>query len=207
MAAGGEWGWGGSGYWGGGRAPGRECFPGAPAPCRSLPHPRDSGYLGRDKALRHRAAAPSLCRLPGDCRSHLSGAVPRGRAEAGQYLPSGRGKHSPLSQHEWLKLAAYCTASQWVPAGLPSLPPHPPPPAPTIEWIHHLEQVEGGSPPASASRGRAGRGAMSRQTASASVLGIMESRKLSWRTPPCMQPTQRRPPALGQGAGREGANK
>lgn len=147
VAARGEWGWGEQRVLRGGRAPGQERFPGPPAPCRFLPRPGESRYLGRGKAPQHRAAAPPALPAPGDSRFHPAGVVPCGRAKAGQYLPSGKGKCSPLSQHEWLKLAAYCTAPQWVPVGLPSLPPHsPPPPAPTAEWTHHPEQVEGGSP-------------------------------------------------------------
>lgn len=50
-----------------------------------------------------------------------------------------------------------------------------------------------------APRGRAGRGATSRQTASASVLGTMESREPRGEPPHACSPPSGDPPALGQG--------
>lgn len=64
VAAGGEWGWGRALGIGGGKAPGQERFPGPPAPCCFLPHPGDSGYLGRGKAPQHKAAAPPALLAP-----------------------------------------------------------------------------------------------------------------------------------------------
>lgn len=103
---------------GGGRAPRRECFLGAPAPCRFLPHSGDNRYLGRGKAPKHRAAVPR-----GTANSTRLELCPAAELRPVSTCPPGGEKCSHLSQYEWLKLAAYCTASQWVPASLPSLLP------------------------------------------------------------------------------------
>lgn len=81
---------------GGGRAPGRERFPGTPAPCRFLPLLGDVGYLGRGKDPQHRAAAPPALPAPGglqiprrwSCALRQSRGQPVAALREGKALPS-----------------------------------------------------------------------------------------------------------------------
>lgn len=136
---------------GGGRAPGREHFPGAPAPCRFLHHLGDSGYLGRGEILQHRAAAPPALPAPRGLQIPLSwNCAPR--QSRGRSVPALReGKVLPSLPAEWLKLAAYCTVSQWVPAGHPFTAPHNTSPGEGERWLscsQHPGEGQAGEPQA-----------------------------------------------------------
>lgn len=133
-------------------------------------------------------------------------------------VPALQSGSAPLSSNTNGLVAAYCTVSQrhggpLSPfSGRSPLPPPPPLPfAPTAgtpqtmvtrEQTHHFLQVGHGSSVPS-TWDRADSGSRSRQTASASALGVMESRASQGSLPLCMQTMHQRPHATTAQISRE----